>query len=687
MNSHMKRNIKNIVALSCVLTGSLMLGSCNDFLDREPLDKVTSIAYFSSDADLASFAIKQYDLFPDDVNQWNMGPDALRDNNTDNQANTEGDIKRWEPGQWRALENEKESDMDKHEWRFTRIRAFNFFFQQVNPKLEAGEITGSETNINHYIGEIHFLRAYEYFSLLKKFGDFPIIEEVLVDEKEELVKASQRRPRNEVARYILSELDKAIDLLLDNPNGGKNRITRNVALLFKSRVALYEATFETYHRGTPRVPGESGWPGAKMDYNSGFSINLDQEIAFFTDQAMAAAKEVADKVSLTENTGKIDPDYGQTSGWNPYFEMFGDLDMSKYSEVLMWRAFDLGLNIANANAVYTLSGSNTGLTRGYVENFLMKNGLPIYANGSGYSGKDQTLDLTKVDRDERLQLFMASESSRNNVYQVNDSANAYYGTPNVIGDVANRRVTGYHMRKSLNYIYDARELGGRISQEGGHVIFRGAEAYLNYIEASCLKNNGNAIDGAARDYWKQIRRRAGVSEDIDKTIAATDLSKENDWAVYSGGSMVTPLMYNIRRERRAEFVAEGFRMDDLIRWRALDQVKNYIVEGCNFWDEMYKDKIFYDETTGKSRLIESGTPGQVANISSKEKSGKYLRPYQVVTNNNGLYNGYNWMKANYLQPIAINHMRVSASNPSDVTTSPIYQNPYWPVEPNQSQLE
>lgn len=686
MNNHMKRNIKNIVALSCALTGSLMLGSCNDFLDKEPLDKVTANAYFSSEADLASFAIKQYDLFPNDVNQWNIGPDALRDNDTDNQANTEGNINRWEPGQWRALENEKESELDKQEWRFTRIRAFNFFFQQVLPKQEAGEITGTETNIDHYIGEIYFLRAYEYFNLLKKFGDFPIIDGVLVDEKEELVKASQRKPRNEVARYILSDLDKAVGLLQDNPNGGKNRITRNVALLFKSRVALYEATFETYHRGTPRVPGESGWPGANMAYNSGFSINLDQEIAFFTDQAMAAAKDVADKVTLTENSGKIDPSAGQSAGWNAYFEMFGDIDMSKYSEVLMWRAFDAGINIANGNATYAYGGSNTGLTRGYVENFLMKNGLPIYARGSGYSGKDQTLDQVKVDRDERLQLFMVSESTRRNIYVDDDVTESFFGTPDIIADVANRKVTGYHIRKTLNYIYDPGTLGGRLSQEGGHVIFRGAEAYLNYIEASCLKNGGNSIDGTARDYWKQLRRRAGVSDDIDKTIAATDLNKENDWAVYSGGNMVTPMMYNIRRERRAEFIAEGFRMDDLIRWRALDQVKNYIIEGCNFWDEMYNNEIFYDETTGKSRLVEAGTAGQVANVSSRTVS-KYLRPYQVTTNNNGLYNGYNWMKANYLQPICINHMRISAENPSDVSTSPIYQNPYWPIEPNLPQLE
>ena len=56
-----------------------------------------------------------------------------------------------------------------------------------------------------------------------------------------------------------------------------------MALLVKSRVALYEATFEKYHKGTPRVPGESGWPGANMAYNAGKTFNIDSEIDFFPD--------------------------------------------------------------------------------------------------------------------------------------------------------------------------------------------------------------------------------------------------------------------------------------------------------------------------------------------------------------------------------------------------------------------
>ena len=73
-------------------------------------------------------------------------------------------------------------------------------------------------------------------------GDFPIITRTLPDNKDTLIEVSKRRPRNEVARFIISDLDKAISLMNNNPVGGKTRLTKNVALLLKARVALFEAT-------------------------------------------------------------------------------------------------------------------------------------------------------------------------------------------------------------------------------------------------------------------------------------------------------------------------------------------------------------------------------------------------------------------------------------------------------------
>ena len=58
----------------------------------------------------------------------------------------------------------------------------------------------------------------------------------------------------------------------------------------------------------------------------------------------------------------------------------------------------------------------------------------------------------------------------------------------------------------------------------GVVLYRVVEALLNYMEASYERTG--ILDASAREYWQIIRRRAQVNDNIDATIAATDMSKE-----------------------------------------------------------------------------------------------------------------------------------------------------------------
>lgn len=156
-----------------------------------------------------------------------------------------------------------------------------------------------------------------------------------------------------------------------------------MAQLVKSRVALYEASFETYHKGTGRVPGDEGWPGAKLHPNYQFDVTA--HVKDLLTQAMEAAKLVADGVTLTENTGVLDQDpLAPTTGWNPYFEMYNSQDLSGISEVLMWKAYGTvgSSNINHGVPAYIVTGGYNGLLKGYIESFLMEDGLPIYASSS-----------------------------------------------------------------------------------------------------------------------------------------------------------------------------------------------------------------------------------------------------------------------------------------------------------------
>ena len=263
------------------------------------------------------------------------------------------------------------------------------------------------------------MRAYEYFKRYQMLGDFPIVDKTLEDDMDQLVEASKRMPRNEVARFILSDLDKAIDYMETTPDSRRTRINKEAALLLKSRVALFEGTWLKYFKGTAFVPNGDGWPGASKAYNSGYQFpsgNIDNEINFFLEQSMNAASTVSNMFSLVTNTGHIQQ--SQTEAVNPYMNMFGDEDLTGYSEVLLWRQYDISLSTHCVVVAAQHGNYGVGVTRGLVDGFLMANGLPIYANASGYKGDDNIMNV-RTDRDSRLNLFLKEPGQLNILYEGN----------------------------------------------------------------------------------------------------------------------------------------------------------------------------------------------------------------------------------------------------------------------------
>ena len=670
-----------------ILCLGMTVTSCSDFLDRPPLDQISPDSYYTTADQLGTFTINYYtSIFPNNSG-WFAGV-ATFDDGTDNQASRGGNSGMYLQDQWKVPTSGGIG--------MNAIRNVNKFINESEAKIAAGKVTGTPEQINQYMGEAYFIRAMLYYSKLQDYGDFPIeLKELNVNN--DLVEASKRQPRNLVARQILSDMDKAIDKL-QVTIANKVRINKNAALAMKSRMALYEATFEKYHRGTGRVPGDANWPGKNKEWNKNFTINQDDEVNFFLDQAIDAAKKVCDAVPLkTQNSHVMNPSsIGQYNGWNSYYDMFASPDLSKYPEVLLWRQFNSNLtpSLAHLTSNKLRGGASTGWTRGLVESFLMKNGLPIYASGSGYHG-DTTVDMAKTDRDERLQLFMFGESDVLGIDQKSiDLANkklAAGATPLTkilfnaatlfATDQASRDVTGYRQRKFYNYD-PAMQLGQTFSDVDGQIIIRVEEAMLNYIEASYLRTG--SLDATATGYWTALRARAGITAPISTTIAATDMSKEADvnrpsydWAAFSAGHPVDATLYSIRRERRSEFAGEGLRNDDLIRWASLDQVKNYQIEGVNFWDQIYQNPSFVDKN-GVSLIIADGDAK--ATMSAKTLS-KYVRPYQIQKTNNILYNGYTFYQAHYLSPFSYQEMQLCSPD-GTAENSNLYQNIYWPVEAN-----
>lgn len=651
--------IFKILFLSGVVT------ACNDNLEIAPPSSVIPENYLKEESQLDSYIIKRYTDLP------NSGGGVGLDNNTDNEAGmgysnlyTEGDLKVAETG---------------GEWNFETIYQMNYFLERVLPAYKNNEIQGSKENIEHYIGEAYFFRALAYFNKLQSLGDFPIVRNTFVDDMQILTEASKRMPRNEVARFIISDLDSAAMLMKSTaPDGKKNRLYKDIAYLMKSRVALFEGTWLKYFKGTAFVPNGEGWPGATKEYNKGYeypSGNIDNEIKWFLEQAIESADMVASKYSLTENTGVVMQGVNDS---NPFVEMFSVPDMSGYDEILLWRDFDRGKSIQHnrpVDAGTTCTG--IGLTRSMVQSYLMNDGLPYYAS-SLYKGDNSSQEIVE-NRDDRIRLFLKQPGMINiwlNVGQGTHGNPVEADLPDITNGSAQYRYnTGYQCRK---YWYWDHTYCNNWQGDTGVPIFRAAEAYLNYIEAyyECYGN----LDSKADQYWRALRRRAHVEEDYQKTIQATDMQKEAelDWAAYSGGNILSDAtLFNIRRERRNELLSEGFRSSDLKRWRSMDQMmtKKYHIEGFKLWNTDLPERY----AKAGYNLIYDQDPN--SNVSSPALSD-YLRPYEILKNNRA-YEGYGWHMAHYLNPIAMQHFIItSTTDKENYSDSPIYQNPYWPVKAN-----
>lgn len=82
---------------------ALSISSCNDFLDREPLDKITPESYFQTAEQLSTYALTQYNFKAHFGSGYDFGV-YRDDNNTDVQVSSEGNLNRWAPGIQTAME-------------------------------------------------------------------------------------------------------------------------------------------------------------------------------------------------------------------------------------------------------------------------------------------------------------------------------------------------------------------------------------------------------------------------------------------------------------------------------------------------------------------------------------------------------------------------------------------------------
>jgi hypothetical protein len=421
-------------------------------------------------------------------------------------------------------------------WRgeWTSIRNVNIFFENYL-KCES-----TFDSYKHYLGEAHFFRAWFYFNLLKRYGDLPWYSTVLqLDSEKELLRA--RDSRTLVADSILANLDKAILYLNGRSQAGNGRINKEAALAFKTRVALYEGSWQKYHAGT-----EFGTPGADPD-------------KYFR-QCTSAAEELMKgnyRVGIY-TTGNPDEDY---------FKLFGFDNMSNIDEVLLYKAFNKADGFGNTVQGYiSYNNDSKAITWELASSYLGTDGKPYDYLGISKTIKGNNF-LTKIaaDCDPRLKSTMYIPGDL-----ISAVTNAYYTIPPIDQGALQLCQTGFRPKKTANPNSPGAGQSWEIGSETGFIILRYGEVLLNYAEAKYELDQT-----VAYEQLNLLRARAGMP-------VFTVNPKSSDLNPVDYGYEISDALYEIRRERRVEMALEGNRDEDLMRWAAHKIFQNKRPKGYPF---------------------------------------------------------------------------------------------------------
>jgi len=380
-------------------------------------------------------------------------------------------------------------------------------------------------------GEAYALRAFHHMRLLMYYGGIatdgtlkgvPYVTEVLDPETDGWKKS--RETYQGCVDKIVADFDKATALLpytwvniagYDDSTTvygvhNKNRINSQIVKALKARLAL--------HIASPA-------------YNNG---------------AYDAAKCAAAATLAGEMLAEI----GGTSGLNAAGIAFYDADNDINIAEILWRnnAYSSRSKESQCFPPSLYGNGDINPTQNLVDAFPMKNGYPILADGSGYNP-----DKPYADRDPRLALYI--------LYDGNKLGSTTIGThvddpSNGINRLTTSTRTGYYLRKMLRPDVN---LNPASPTSKTHIYnhVRYTELFLIYAEAA---NQAWGPDGDPNGYGftprtvlRAIRNRAGITPAEDPYLASL-MTKD-------------AMAGLIRNERRLELCFEGFRFQDLRRWK------------------------------------------------------------------------------------------------------------------------
>ncbi|CAL1518845.1 RagB/SusD family nutrient uptake outer membrane protein [Chitinophaga sp. MM2321] len=517
------KKLKSIISFFVLVT--FVAGCSKDFLDRAPQDTISEPEFWKTANDLQLYVNNLY------LNSWKN--QYTMDDGSDNALSTDG-ASTWMNGLTQPTADAIGS-------YYTNIRNVNIMIANMDKVTEADG--------NQYKGEAYFIRAWHYFDVLKRVGDAQLVKEPLKSTDEQLYVLRSRR--DSVADFILSDLDKAIGLLKTKDqlklSNEYQRINKDAALAFKSRIALFEGTWEKYHNGTP-----FGVQGG--DYTRFLRVAAD------------AAKLLIDNYGYTldDDFQKVHNDHTIAGAQIPVKEVIFARQFSNLK-------FGGGGREIFGNPDINQWPHKVGYTRSAIRSFLCTDGLPISVSPL-YQGEQSLADIGK-NRDPRLDMSVFTPGE---IYRISAKGDTtLFVNPFTTVDAAGQyQPTGYTSQKFYTYDLESPTQNAK-TWDMVTVFFRYGEVLLNYAEAKA--ELGEFDQAVANITINKLRSRTSVNM---PPLTVSAITTDPDWPDY--GYTLLPQIQEIRRERRVELLGEDFRFDDIRRWAAAKLIIGQNFRGAYF---------------------------------------------------------------------------------------------------------
>jgi hypothetical protein len=497
--------------------------SCEKDLELAPEETITEATFFKAEVDFRLFASDFYNYLP-------------RPSSSD--VNTDIGFKL---GGSSIAKGTHQIPVDDGTWNnsYVQIRATSILLEKAEVLKE--ENSTEYEKIKQFQGEAHFFRARAYFELFRLFGGVPVITNSLGIKDEKLY--APRNTREETFAQIIKDLDAAIGFLSENNTGlNQGRIDVYGAHAFKARVSLFEGTWRKYHS----LGGHESLLDAAIT-SSNAVLSTDKFELF--DKRTELGKQSYRYFFLLDGEGKTNPK---------------TIDKSQNKETILAVVYDKEQRPSEwFQPVADLRQMNP--TKILMDKFLCTDGLPI--DQSPLFGSYDSLTTEYKNRDPRLtEMFYIPKERYYHFQQADwqrtftdaDTAKGfiYMDVPGDFGG-SGRSITGYNGSKFTQ------EVKGPTGSDYPYI--RLAEVMLIFAEAT-FEKNGSISNEDLNKSINKLRARVGMPVLTNEFVTANSLDMKEE----------------IRRERVVELCFEGFRYDDIRRWKIAETVLLEDVKGIKY---------------------------------------------------------------------------------------------------------